>query len=91
MHNLKHIYRNFTGVIGPEVHLLLTEFCKITVEMYFFVSHTLFTVHVMNSVSVVTRLLSGSWFHFYWVQRFYCTLLDPSASHHSVHRYWGSF
>jgi hypothetical protein len=56
VHNLKHIYCNFTGVIGPEVHLLLTEFCKITVEMYFFVSHTLFTVHVMNSVSVVTRL-----------------------------------
>jgi hypothetical protein len=24
------------------------------VEMYFFVSHTVFTVHVMNSVSVVT-------------------------------------
>lgn len=52
MHNLKHIYHNFTFVIGPQVHLLLTEFCNMTVEMYFFVSHTVFTVHVMNSGSV---------------------------------------
>lgn len=58
MHNLKHIYHSFTCVIGLEVHLLLTEFCNITVEIYFFVSHTVFTVHVMNSGSVVTWLCS---------------------------------
>lgn len=58
MYNLKHINHNFTCVIGPEVHLLLTEFCKITVEIYFFVSHNVFTVHVMNSGSMVTRLCS---------------------------------
>jgi len=34
----------------------MTKFCNITVEMYFFVSHTVFTVHVMNSGSVVNSI-----------------------------------
>jgi len=58
VHNLKHIYHNFTCVSGPEVHLLLTEFCTITVEIYFFLSHPVFKVHVMNSGSIVNRLWS---------------------------------